>query len=186
MMNRSWSDRFLDTAIYVIGASVIEIASEHLDQKEATDLLLTCPTRFSSAHYAVRVRRHNYLADYGFQFTIRSRSANGGRTELEKIMSGKGDLMLFAFAGPENTGFAKYTIIDLDQFRNWADGRTHLFKHIPNSSDGTTFCAFDLRQMPREMVVKSGTNFMTSHSVDCDFQAPSLLKCSAVHPAGFY
>lgn len=186
VMNRRWSDCFLDTAIYAIGASVIEIASEHLDQKEATDLLLTCPTRFSSAHYAVRVRRHHYLAEFGYQFTIRSRSANGGQTELEKIMEGKGDLMLFAFAGPKSIGFSKYTIIDLNVFRKWADGKTHQFKQIPNAKDGTKFCAFDLRELPYEMVVKSETDFMTNYTASSFDLRPSLFKCSAVHPEGFY
>jgi hypothetical protein len=159
--HRTFSDRFLGVAKAVIGVTEVQIASDHLDRQLATDLVVCCPYEKRQTHYAFRVRKHEYLDQYGSEFTVRCRSLSGCDTEFQKIMQGKGDRMLYAFCNKRQTGFAKWSVIDLALFRNWAGQELEngcQFKPR-NNTDGTKFYAFSLDDLPSEIVVASGDFF---------------------------
>lgn len=84
-------------------------------------------------------------------FTVRSRSRNGGKTEIHKLREGMGDLYFYAwsedFMGVEK--MAEFALIDLNSVRAagllTAENVAHL-REISNG-DGTSFISFSLKEL---------------------------------------
>lgn len=89
-INRAWSDRFLPKVKRQIGAHILMVAPDDIDQKLATDLMMLDAR---DTRVAVRIRRPGYHSRYPNQFTIRSKVTSGAPTELNKVVNGHGDWM---------------------------------------------------------------------------------------------
>lgn len=87
--------RYLDHLRQICGLAVAHAAPFEDDVKRATDLIVI--TR-RDVRFACRVRRHIHLEPYGHQFTIRASRPTGAKTELEKILAGWGDYLIYGFA----------------------------------------------------------------------------------------
>lgn len=113
---RAWSDRFIPTMKKIIGPHLLESSPFEIDTQQAADLVVM---RAKNLTVACRVRRHNYLASYGDQFTIRYAIDSGRQTEHSKIINGWADWMFYAFTfeNEYRLDFAKWTLIDLSAFR---------------------------------------------------------------------
>lgn len=107
------------------------IASPEKDMKMATDIVI----KVTGGDVALRIREDD--CKYR-DFTIRSKSKYGGRTEITKLKEGFGRWYLYAWANKE-AGFDDWLLVDLDILRE-----SHLlnedYKSIPNG-DGTEFIA---------------------------------------------
>ncbi len=149
--NRSWSDRFLPEIKRLVGGHLLSSAPDHHDRHNATDLMMLDAR---DIRVAARVRRYGYAERYPNEFTIRCRIPSGGKTELSKIVEGKGDWMFYGHADAANTNIAAWWLIDLRAFRaalirNQVN-RTHLRYGKGQNPDGTGFVWFDLMSFPSE------------------------------------
>lgn len=113
----------------------LEVSDDEKDTQEATDMII----KIEGGDVALRVRDANkHFRD----FTIRSRSKNGGKTEIDKIKEGFGDWYLYGWG---NNGYVKeYILVDLGKVRdfNLLKGR----KEIPNY-DGTRFINIQIGEL---------------------------------------
>ncbi len=131
----------------ILGQEIIGISTFEQDTEEATDLVILT-TRASKI--ACRIRDYNKYKLFINEFTIRSRSQYGGRTEIHKILEGLADWMFYGFG--ENEQVVKYSIIDLDVFRKNYELVTPTEK---KNHDGTEFFAFDIGRFPSDILIKS-------------------------------
>lgn len=150
-INRTWSDRFIPEISRIVGAHILTIAPDHLDRRNATDLLML---NGRDLRIAARVRRHGYAERYPYDFTIRSRVPSGAQTELAKIVNGDGDWLFYGHANASETGFDLWWLIDLRAFRaalirQSANGYPIVSGDRVNP-DGTCFKWFDIRSFPGE------------------------------------
>jgi hypothetical protein len=144
--DRVWSDKFIPAMKQIIGPHLLEPAPAEWDVGKATDLVVL---QARNVCIAARVRRHGYADRYGHEFTIRSQRDSGARTEMEKIIDGWGDWMFYGHADKGETGFDRWSLIDLRAFRAAlvrAKGSVVFERH--SNGDGTHFVAFDLRSFP--------------------------------------
>lgn len=109
---------FLGPMKRILGFHLIEVADEYRDMRENSDLVVL---KLDSVRVACRVRKYRYWKQYGHEFTIRTSRPSGVKTELEKLLEGFGDFILYGFANAnasENVLHA-WGIGDLEVFRNW-------------------------------------------------------------------
>jgi len=171
---RSWSDQHMPKVKAAIADAIFKPADDHLDMKEATDLVFMSPTGFPNLHIAVRLRKHSYFDRYKHEFTLRCQTRTNCQTELAKIMEGRGDLIFYAFLNEQETDFLKYTIGDLQVFREWYRDRQN-FGGTPvarPNKDGTGFLPVKIHDLPDSFVVAVGgseVNTLAALSDDADY-----------------
>lgn len=158
-MNRQWSDQFLPEIRRIVGAQLLQIAPDYLDQNHATDLMMLDGR---DLRVAARVRRPGYASRYPYDFTLRSRVASGAMTELAKVVNGEGDWMFYGHASEDGRGIDLWWLIDLRAFRaaliRQATNGHRLRCGDRANADGTWFKWFDIRSFPDDppIVVASG------------------------------
>ncbi len=149
--DKRWSDQYIPAITRAIAPHLVVPAPLELDAKEATDLLVF---HARDMRIAARIRKHQYLATYGDEFTIRSRRDSGAKTELRKIVEGWGDWMLYGFAAVDGPDLAAWRLLDLSVLRSWICEHGYRAKdgRLPGSErgngDGTFFCSFRPDQCP--------------------------------------
>lgn len=129
------------------GPHILEEAPLDIDQHEATDFMVL---RARDLRIACRIRKYQYFSRWPWEFTIRSLRETGSKTELAKILEGWGDLAFYAFAAPRGPDFVRWTLFDLDVFREAF--RRGMCGSKNSNHDGTYFHSFDFRKMPPNMV----------------------------------
>ena len=150
-INRQWSDQYLPEIRRIVGAHLLQVAPNYLDQHHATDLLMLDGR---DLRIAARVRRPGYATRYPYEFTIRSQVASGAMTELAKIVNGEGDWLFYGHASEDGQGLDLWWLIDLRAFRAALIRRSA--NGIPircgdkANADGTCFKWFDIRSFPNE------------------------------------
>jgi hypothetical protein len=120
----------------------ISQSSEEQDMKEGFDYFLS----FNKVNIAVRNRGYYYLDKFG-DFTIRSRSMNGGKTEIDKIREGCGDIYLYVWQNKKGTNLHTYLLIDLNKFRD--SGLADKDKKYVKNTDGTCFFSYTIQELYR-------------------------------------
>lgn len=154
---KHWSDRFLPELRAIAGQILFTEATLTEDQHHNTDLILNTT---QVPRISLRVRKWQYYAKYGGEFTVRLSRPGGVETELAKIMQGWGTHSIYAFADPTETHLAAYTAIDLNVFRQWVSDHQQRFGSIPGSvtynKDGSAgFACFRYDQAPPSLVIAS-------------------------------
>lgn len=159
---RNWSQQFIPELSKIVGPFLLQPTTYHHDAKEATDLIML---NARDLRIACRVRRAGYADRYPYDFTIRASNDAGYPTELQKIIKGFGDWMIYAHEGAAGS-LARWFIIDLDIFRAELIEDGHRRKAnedrllprgtIPmENPDGSSFFVFDVRRLPPEGVIGS-------------------------------
>ncbi len=147
--DRRWSDAFIPAIKQIVGPLLLEPSSFEVDTKQAADLVVL---NARDKTIAARVRRHGYSDSYPFDFTIRSHRDTGAKTELQKIIDGFGDWMFYGHAHSELVNITRWMVIDLPAWR------AAIIRHQApytkqNNGDGTQFVAFDIRRLPRNVLI---------------------------------
>lgn len=120
------------------------IATNEQDTKQATDFVVET----TIGRIAVRVRRYSSTGEKYRDLTIRIRATYGGKTEIDKLRDGWGDLYLYCWQDAAGN-LTEYMLVDIHKMR--AAGllgeayMTHL-PEIPNG-DGTWFCPFSFEAL---------------------------------------
>lgn len=89
----------------------IELSTSDEDTKESFDLVYK-----SRIEISIRIRNNEYLKYC--DFTIRNKSKYGGRTEIDKLIAGKGSLYLYAWKNMNNTILQSWVLVDINKIRN--------------------------------------------------------------------
>ncbi|MCP4527497.1 MAG: hypothetical protein GY833_16510 [Aestuariibacter sp.] len=149
--NRAWSDKFIPTIKEIIGPYLLTESSFEVDTQEATDLVVLGN---KGLQVACRIRKAMYAERYPNEVTIRSQSAYGFQTELQKITLGFGDWMFYGFAEDDITPkISRWCLLSLDSIRaQWIIKRTQkkLSYEEKENADGTKFAVFDLTKFSKE------------------------------------
>ena len=153
---KAWSDRFLPQIKRILGTCLIDVANAEEDALRNTDLMtLRLP---GAVRIACRVRRHAYLAQYADEFTLRCSVPSGRETEIDKMLAGWGEYLMYGFANREETGLATWLVGDLSVFRDWVSRYRHQFGRWPgtlrsNADGSSSFMAFRIDDVDRHFVV---------------------------------
>jgi hypothetical protein len=112
-----------------------EIATDEQDTKQATDFVV----KTTIGRIAVRVRRNIKYRD----LTIRTRAMYGGRTEIDKLRDGWGDMFLYCWQD-SNNDLSEYMLVDIHKMRQVGMLEESYMMHLPeiSNNDGTWFCPF--------------------------------------------
>jgi hypothetical protein len=143
--DKSWSDLYHKQARAILGYHATQIADLYADRNLGRDY------QISPKDVACRIRRADY-AKYGHEFTIRLDRASGAKTEFEKILSGRGDWLLYGFSTSEGQ-LSSWVLIDLAVFREYwfnADWAKH------RNNDGTEFLSFSIASFPPNLIIAKG------------------------------
>lgn len=127
-----------------------EIATDEQDQKQATDFVV----KTTIGRIAVRVRRCIPYRD----LTIRTRAMYGGRTEIDKLRDGWGDMFLYCWQDNSNN-LSEYMLVDIHAMRQAGMLERSYMEHlteIPNN-DGTWFCPFSFDSLYEAGCIKVHT-----------------------------
>jgi hypothetical protein len=132
--DRAWGDAFTDQAFRILTPFIpqcveLTLAPQYKDNKEATDFEIA----LKGGTIAVRLRRPSY----NFRdLTIRSRRANGARTELAKLQAGYAFRYFYGWTD-ERHNIREWILVDLDKVRQ--AGLLHRDWQEKPNKDGTTF-----------------------------------------------
>jgi hypothetical protein len=152
--NRIWSDRFIPHICEIVGPRMLEPSSISVDQNRVADLIIV--NAKPTMTIACRVRRPGYAERFPWDFTLRSKLDSGAKTELDKIIEGFGDWMLYGHAG-DYSRLARWLLIDLRALRAAMISPEHnprSLRHTPNG-DGTYFVSYNVRTLPPSVVIDS-------------------------------
>lgn len=152
----------------VVGEFGIQTASDILDQKKATDLVI------HGRHVAVRLRKAADLEKWGHQVTLRSGRMSGTETELSKVIRGYGDWLFYGFA--DNDRVVAWVVVSLDALRailcrrGWKDGLgSSDWGETSNHDQATSFAWFDvsrLSESAKDLVVDHSDRWPDAIRVD--------------------
>lgn len=141
--DRTWGDSYTDQVKNILSPLMIYLAEilvapAYKDNKCATDFTV----RLKGSDIAVRIRR----ADQPYRdLTIRSRRANGTKTELAKVKEGHGSHYFYGWTD-ENNVIAEWIFVDLDKVRT-----TGLLskprKEITNKDKQTSFISISIQEL---------------------------------------
>jgi hypothetical protein len=96
--------------------------------------------------------RRNRWSRYDDEFTIRLARKSGAKTEFQKIREGMCDWLFYGWGPEEGYHLTKWTIIDLEVFRQHLDTtQTHDF--VYNHDKTTAFIPFKFNEFPPELIV---------------------------------
>lgn len=108
---------------------------------------------------ACRIRRVQYLS-YAEEFTIRCGRPSGVQTELQKVLSGWGDYILYGFSDDQEDRLATWFVGDLKVFRLWFNQEMYRQRGMPgklyaNHDGSSSFSVFKISELPPGFVVGS-------------------------------
>jgi hypothetical protein len=158
--SKAFSDLFLPACQQLLGLTCMQIADIDEDRRHNTDLMLKGKHR----RYAVRVRRAEQRLEWNRrnEITFRLGLPSGMETELDKLMNGWGDVLLYAWGDEATRRLVSYSLVDLDVLRGWIFRETLRLGRLPGDvqrdQDGSaTFVAFCLDCLPPEVIMRRRT-----------------------------
>ena len=90
---------------------VVNESSEVEDTKLSFDLYFSADIQISARIRSFKYRNYNDI-------TIRSRAKNGGLTEIDKLIDGKGQIYFYGVLSENEEKIIKYILFDIDKIRN--------------------------------------------------------------------
>jgi len=133
--------------VYDLDPEEIRTASLKEDLKQATDLVLPDGTAIGC-----RLRRSVIAIRFQHQFLLRAELPTGSKTELDKILSGYGDIYFYGFIDKLEKEIESWFIGDLDVFREVYDTVRPLAQGVTDSN-GVRGLAFPLLNFPPEFII---------------------------------
>lgn len=97
--------------LFPVDITNIELSTSDEDTKESFDLVYK-----SRIEISVRIRNNEYLKYC--DFTIRNKAKYGGKTEIDKLIEGKGSIYLYAWKDVNNSILQAWILININKIRN--------------------------------------------------------------------
>lgn len=115
-IQREQSDMYLEAFKDILRRNsmnflTLEVSDDYKDTQEATDMII----KIEGGDVALRVRNPSCKFR---DFTVRTRSKYGGKTEIDKLKEGFGDWYLYGW-GDGNGNLLEWILIDLDKVRKF-------------------------------------------------------------------
>jgi hypothetical protein len=110
----------------------LKISSEYEDSVLSFDMIYRIDFTIS-----VRIRKYDYIKFN--DLTIRCKSINGCKTEIDKILEGKAQMYFYAYMNKDQTELIKIRMVDVQSIRLLYN--CNRYTHQTNN-DGTEFLAF--------------------------------------------
>jgi hypothetical protein len=135
----------------------VEVAPAEDDWKRNTDFMMSTviPLRNRVIRISARVRRHQYLARYRDEFTVRLDRPSGVETEMPKIKAGWGDFTIYGFESMHGSDrLYPWFIGNIAILRDYI-ARDGYYKPQRNKDGSSRLAAFHLADMPLGFVLKS-------------------------------
>lgn len=131
-----------------------EIATDEQDTRQATDFVV----KTTIGSIAVRVRQYKSTGTKFRDLTIRTRAMYGGKTEIDKLREGWGDLYLYCWQGADDN-IAEYMLIDLHRMRESGMLAESYFERLSEISngDGTWFTPITFDSLYEAGCIKTHT-----------------------------
>lgn len=122
-----------------------------MDKQEGTDFAIVTMNPFK---VGIRLRRYKYWLNpnYREQFTIRWSLVSGNKTEINKILSGYVNYILYGFVNKEETKIIQYFIGDLNVFR-LLNPQPYEIRHNQSAND-SDLAIYRLCDMPSDFLIK--------------------------------
>lgn len=120
------------------------------DMKEGFDYAIT----IDKTNIAVRNRKHKYL-QYG-DLTIRTKARGNGKTEIDKIKEGCGDIYLYTWQTENGKSIDSYLLVDLEKLR--ISGLLEETNELKNG-DNTKFCSISIQELRDKDCIITYTKF---------------------------
>ncbi len=159
----NWSLRFVPLIKLLLADVLTTVAPFDVDTLEATDFLTL---ENAKTRIACRVRRWNrYALQNSKEFTIRAYrlcgTSSGTETELQKILSGWGDYILYAVSDRSGQDFFSWFLGDLNVFRDYWTWYEKRYKFPPGilkrtKDRKTAFYVVKLKDLPGQFVIARG------------------------------
>lgn len=158
--DKRWSDRFLTEIKGILGTHLIAEPPVEEDAERNTDLMVL---KMDSVRVACRVRKHYYYKTYPCEFTIRAGRNSVHKIELDKIIEGWGDYMLYGFCDEKESRLQAWALCDLDVFRRWyvqtlqslpQNQSPGMLKENPDGSSWFRVYRYD--DLPKDFIVATG------------------------------
>jgi hypothetical protein len=118
------------------GESVIQLSNEQGDHEESHDFKFRSMLDLKISARVAAFKNHQY-----FNQQIRSRSKLGGKTEIDKIAAGHGDIYITGWKNESGDDFCQWLMIDLRKIREHLFNNGRLYK---NPFDKTEVKFYDL------------------------------------------
>jgi len=142
--------KHFDSIRRIVGPRLLSLSNYLQDTEEATDLVVLCPiVSVKTPSLGVRIR--SPLANKGWynEFTIRSRSRRGQRTEIDKFLTGTPDWFFYGILLDDGSDFDVWHIIDVAIWaRLYREAEERDFSDFwvreRSNGDGTAFKAFTI------------------------------------------
>ena len=148
-----WQDKYIPLVARKLGEVFIVRSSFKVDTQNATDLVMLHADKMN---FAVRLRRLNNYGDrYLNQFTIRAKTKNNKKTEIDKILEGYADYGIYAWVCEKNQRIKHWTIFDFDVFRQTFNKDKLNNKHLYMNQDDSGFYSFDFKELPSNFVIQA-------------------------------
>lgn len=153
--DKVWSDRFLPELKQICGEHLISESANKDDAECNSDLVVLT---IHGMRVACRVRKFAYLERYPDEFTIRASRPSDAKTELEKVIEGWGDYILYGFCDEREKKLAAWMLGDLKVFRGWFHSMVVRTGALPgslqaNRDNSSDFRAFRIDSLPRSFVI---------------------------------
>lgn len=149
-----WQRALIPYVKQILANYLIGEAPAEEDMRRNTDLIVL---RLEAVRVACRLRRYEYAARYGDEFTIREGRPSGAETELAKMLAGWGDYIFYGFASPDMSGLAAWMLGDLSVFRLWHHRELWVGRKPGNArknGDGSSsFRSYRIADLPDGFVV---------------------------------
>ena len=163
--DKRWSDRFLPEIRGILGRYLITEPPVEEDAERNTDLMVL---KLDAVRIGCRVRKYQYLRQYGHEFTIRAGRPSGAKTELTKIIEGWGDYFFYGFSDEKEERLAQWILGDLKALRIYVN-REIMANHgkMPgqknnNIDNSSYFYSFEYSKIPNFII---GGSILTKQAI---------------------
>lgn len=154
--NFGFQQKFYPDIKRILGINLICEAPITEDTKHNTDFSVF---NLQSVRVACRIRRKDHYAKYSDEFTVRYKTYYGKDTELDKIVAGWGDYMLYGFGDELECKLIAWKLADLKVFRKDINKQLvnnngkYNAAYMKNKGADSEFLGFKWSVFSKEMII---------------------------------
>jgi hypothetical protein len=142
---RKLENKFFKEIEFHIKKAYPKINGNLVPSTDKEDTELSFDAKINDKQFSIRIRKHKYLK-YP-DLTIRAKSKNNGRTEIDKITDGLAQVYFYAYMNKEENFLVKVRIVDVVSIRKLT--QKNKFKKRKNN-DGTEFNTYLFSDIKKE------------------------------------
>lgn len=115
------------------------LSTEEEDTKLSFDMVCDANLLIS-----IRIRKNKYI--HYNDLTIRSKTKNNGKTEIDKIINNKNQIYFYAYMNKEETSLEKIRIVDVSAIVNLTNKKKYTKRKNNDGSEFNTYKFSDIKK----------------------------------------